>query len=136
MPTPLTPRQRFADHVVDALRGFGPVEARAMFGGFGIFRHGLMFGLIADDQLYFKADDQSAPEFAARGLNPFRYTAKGRATELRYFQAPPEVFDDKQQMTEWAAKGYECALRAQRVKDERSARSAARRKTTPRPRPG
>ncbi len=115
-----TPRQLFAQHVIEAMQGFAPVEARAMFGGFGIFRHGLMFGLIADEQLYFKADDQSVPEFTALGLGPFRYAARGKTTQLGYYQAPPEVFDDAGQMTEWARKGFECALRAQRLKDEKA----------------
>ena len=33
-----------------------PVMGRAMFGGFGIFMDGVMFGLIADSDLYLEVD--------------------------------------------------------------------------------
>ena len=47
----MTAEREFATHVVDLLDAFGPCEARRMFGGFGIFREGLMFALIADGQI-------------------------------------------------------------------------------------
>ena len=37
-------QQDFATHIVDLLEPFGYCEARRMFGGFGIFHQGLMFG--------------------------------------------------------------------------------------------
>jgi DNA transformation protein len=49
--------QEYATHIVDLFESFGHREARRMFGGYGIFRQGLTFGLIADDSLYLKADD-------------------------------------------------------------------------------
>ena len=114
MSRPLTPRQQFAEYVVEAMGVFAPVQARSMFGGFGIFRHGLMFALIVDEQLHFKADALSAPDFMALGLQPFSYLKRGKAATLQYYQAPPEVFDEPAQMAVWARKAYDCALRQQK----------------------
>ena len=61
-------KQVFADHVKERMALFGPVDIRPMFGGFGIYRQGLMFALIADERLYFKTDDLSQPQFEARGF--------------------------------------------------------------------
>ena len=47
----------FASFVIECLQPLGPVSARRMFGGHGIYLHGTMFALIAYDQLYFKVDD-------------------------------------------------------------------------------
>ena len=58
----------FVTHVVDMLEPLGPVSARRMFGGYGIFLDGMMFALVADDTLYLKVDDESRSEFAAAGL--------------------------------------------------------------------
>lgn len=106
-------KQAFANYVVEQMVGFGLVQAKAMFGGFGIYRDGLMFGLIVSDQLYFKVDDQSKQRFVDRGLPPFQYESKGKVSSLRYHQAPPETYDDADEMAKWARVAYDCALRQQ-----------------------
>ena len=49
----------YLDFIKEQMSGFGPVTVRRMFGGAGIFRDGLMFALVADETLYFKADKAS-----------------------------------------------------------------------------
>jgi DNA transformation protein len=104
-------KQAFAQYVVELMSGFGVVQAKPMFGGFGIYAQGLMFALIVDDQLYFKADAQTMGDFAARGLGPFTYEAKGRRTSLKYYQAPPEAYDEPEHMCHWARLAFDCAVR-------------------------
>lgn len=106
-------KQEFANFVVELMAGFAPVQARRMFGGFGIFWQGLMFAIILDDKLYIKVDDVSEPQFARRGLSRFQYETKGRTASLRYCEAPPEVYDEPEQMAHWARLGFECAVRQQ-----------------------
>jgi DNA transformation protein and related proteins len=109
-------KREFADYVVEQMAGFGAVEAKTMFGGFGIYRLGLMFALIMDDQLYFKVDAVSGDAFHARGLRPFTYEARGKASSLNYYEAPPEVFDEPAEMAEWAREAYACAVRKNKPK--------------------
>ena len=61
-------RGEFVAFVVESLRPLGPVSARRMFGGHGIFLDGVMFGLIADDQLYLKADEENRAAYEAEDL--------------------------------------------------------------------
>ncbi len=61
----------FVDNLQSVFELFGPIAAKRMFGGFGIYHDGLMFALVADDELYLKADKQSIPEFETKGLGPF-----------------------------------------------------------------
>ena len=79
---------QFVGFVVESLRPLGPVGARRMFGGHGIFMHGLMFGLIADDQLYLKVDAGNRAAYEAEGLLPFTYPGKGTPIEMSYREAP------------------------------------------------
>lgn len=112
-------RQRqaaFADFVLEQMAEVPDVSKRAMFGGFGIYRGGLMFALIAQEHLYFKASDFLAEEFIALGLPPFVYASKGRSTALKYYQAPESVFEDAEQMAMWSQKSYQCALRTAKAK--------------------
>lgn len=48
-----------AEFLCDALRPLGPVVARRMFSGAGLFCDGLMFGLIFQDAVYLKVDAQT-----------------------------------------------------------------------------
>lgn len=54
-------KRDLADRTASLLMPLGPVRARAMFGGFGIFHEDLMFGLIAFERLYFKIDEDTKP---------------------------------------------------------------------------
>ena len=60
--------REFASHIVDLMEPFGTVEAKRMFGGFGIFHQGLMIALVSDGNLYLKADAQSKSHFEDQGL--------------------------------------------------------------------
>ena len=73
----MTPARVDADFIRDLFAAFGPVTVRRMFWGAGIFRDGLMFGLIVRDVIYLKADDSSTADFEREGCGPFTYT-RGR----------------------------------------------------------
>jgi len=109
-------QQAFAEFVLELMADIPGIGKRAMFGGFGIYRDGLMFALIADEQLYFKASDHLAEDFTALGLQPLLYESKGKAVSLKYYQAPESVFEQSEQMLLWADKAYQCALRAAMAK--------------------
>ena len=102
----------FVDFVIDILAPLGGVGARRMFGGHGLFRDGVMFGLIADDTLYIKADDENRPRFEAAGMGPFVYCRAGRDVALSYYEAPPDLFDDADELCAWARDAHQAALRA------------------------
>ena len=61
-------RSEFVDYLLDLLKPLGGVSARRIFGGYGIFRDGLMFGLVADDQLFIKVDDVCRQDFESLEL--------------------------------------------------------------------
>lgn len=115
-------KRQFASHVVDILQVIGPVYSKRMFGGHGIFLDGLMFGLIADNSLYLKVDDETRPAFNAQGLQPFTYQRKGGSASLSYYQAPEEAMEDLEIMRDWAVPAFEVALRAAARKPQKSPR--------------
>jgi DNA transformation protein len=98
--------------VLESLQPLHGVSARRMFGGHGLFKDGLMFALIADDQLYFKVDHRNRPAFEAHGLQPFTYTGKGRPIQMSYSEAPGEGLDDPEILCDWAREAFAAALRA------------------------
>src|SRR5690606_21755075 len=121
----------YLEHLLDQFAAFGPVDARRMFGGVGIYRNGLMFALVTDDTLYFKTDDTNRAAFEAAGMAPFSFTSRGKRMITSYFEAPAEVFDDPEALVRWARNAHEAALRVNRAK-----RSKAKPKPKSKPKPG
>lgn len=114
----------FVRYVVESLRPLGPVMARRMFGGHGIYLDGLMFALIADDELYLKTDAGNRAAYEAAGLEPFTYHGKGKPIRMSYHEAPSEGFDDPVVLCDWAREAYAAALRARRAAPPRKRRVA------------
>lgn len=106
----------FVEHLKEVFAPFGPIRAKRMFGGYGLYHDDLMFGLISDDVLYLKADKYSSIAFSERGLPPFAYERGGKTMKLSYYMAPQEIFEDAAQAKEWASRAFEAALRARRSK--------------------
>ena len=110
----------FLDFVAEQMTGFGPVNVRRMFGGAGVFRDGVMFALIANEVLYFKADETTVADFAAEGLSPFTYqTRRNPRAVMSYWRAPERCLDDPDEMTEWCHKALAVALRSAKPKKKR-----------------
>jgi DNA transformation protein len=105
----------FPDYVLEQLSGFGGVAARRMFGGSGLFKGGVMFGLIADGELYFKCDDANRPDFEAKKSHPFEYEARGRKIALSYMFVPEDVLEEPALLQQWAAKAYNAALKSRKA---------------------
>jgi len=103
--------QDFASHIVDLLEPFGRCEAKRMFGGYGIFHQGLMFGLIADGSLYLKADAQSREQFVGEGSIAFTYYKQDKPFQLSYYLAPDDFFEDEEACQCWARLAFDAALR-------------------------
>ncbi|MDF1692011.1 MAG: TfoX/Sxy family protein [Zhongshania sp.] len=106
----------FIQFLLEQLQWMGPVTARRMFGGWGLFLEGLMFALVLDNTLYLKADAESRGDFDALGLQPFSYERGGRGIALSYFQPPEEALDDVELLLTWANGAYAAALRSAAAK--------------------
>jgi DNA transformation protein len=107
----------FKEMLAECLDGLGPFQFRRMFGGAGLFQDGLMFALIADDTLYFKADDTNRGMFEAEGCGPFTYQTKnGRNTLMSYWQAPERLFDEPEDMLTFARAAVAAARRSAKPK--------------------
>jgi DNA transformation protein len=91
----------FIEYVLDQFSQWGNVTARKMFGGAGLYRDGKMFGLIADDVAYLKVDDSNRKDFVEAGSSPFK-PYPDKATTMSYFEVPPDVLDDPEELVKWA----------------------------------
>ena len=106
------------DYLHEVFDAFGPIHTRRMFGGWGIYHDGLMFGLYAAGRLYLKTDAHNVVQFEAAGCEPFTYIQRGKAVKLSYWLAPDAVLDEREQAMHWGRSAFEAALRAQSLKNK------------------
>ena len=120
------------DFLIDLFADFGPVTIRRMFSGFGISADGTNFALALRAGLYFRADEQTIPQFEAEGSKPFQYqTSTKTVTVNSYWELPARLFDDSEELSDWARAALAAAQRAalrKRPKARKSAKAAAKRK--------
>jgi DNA transformation protein and related proteins len=108
---------KFTAYLLDLLAPIGPVSARPMFGGVGLFHSGMMFGLIARDEFFLKVGDTNRAAYEAAGEAPFSYETKhGTHTISSYWRCPPDLLDDVETFQAWARQAVEAAVVAARGK--------------------
>ena len=96
----MAPKQDgFKDFILDQLSGLRGVTARAMFGGYGLYRNGTFFGIIHKGRLYFKVSPKTITFYKQHGMKPFRPNVK--QTLKTYYEVPVEVMEDAARLTVW-----------------------------------
>ncbi len=117
-------RNEFAAYVVELMSEWATVSVRKMFGGHGIYLDGMMFALIVEDELFFKADALNVAQFKSEDSHPFTYQSKTRIVEVSYWSAPPACLESPVEMSDWCQSGFAAALRAHSTKDKPRDRKA------------
>ena len=101
------------DFLIELFAGFGPVTIRRMFSGFGISADGTNFALALRGGLYLRADQDTIPRFEAEGSKPFSYQTRAKTvTVASYWTLPERLYDDPEEMTDWARAALAAAQRA------------------------
>ena len=118
----------FLAYVLDQLAGLGAVSSRRMFGGAGLYRDDLFFGLIAQNVLYLRVDDSNRADYTARGLPPFLPDADRPQLSMSYYEVPADVLENAAELIGWARRSVAVAMAAER--GARSVRRSAPRRRT------
>ena len=133
----------FHAFVKELFAGMGAVEIKRMFGGAGVYAEGLMFGLLADDTIHIKANDETMKAaLRAQGSGPFVWSPqngprKGEHIDLGYWRLPEPALDDPDEAVAWGRKALALAKAKAALKPKRQsgialkAKSQAKTKTKP-----
>ncbi len=99
--------------IEDMFAGLGHVTIRRMFGGKGIYHHGLIVAVELRGEMMLKGDAVSAPELEAAGARRWTYEGRaGKLVQMPYWTVPDEAWDDPEAMARWTGLAYAAALRA------------------------
>ena|SRR5438876_11746654 len=102
----------FAEFLREQLTPLGRLTMRRMFGKTGVFCDGVMFGMVADNTLYFRVDDDNRAVFEeAQSFPPLNYEKKGSTIDLSFWRAPDRLFDEPDELLSWARAALAAAHR-------------------------
>ena len=90
----------FRQFVEDQLAGMRGLTCKAMFGGYGLYAGERFFGILFRGKLYFKTGAATRLAYVARGMKPFRPSAK--QTLKTYYEVPVEVLESSDDLLAWA----------------------------------
>jgi DNA transformation protein len=108
----------FVEFLLELFAPLGDVTSKRMFGGYGFFMDGLMFGLVAESTLYLKTDEENKALFENKGLEPFIYEKTNKNVVMSYYQSPEDAVDSSDAMAFWAKSAFAAA---KRTKERKSA---------------
>src|SRR5271169_6346549 len=113
----------FAEFLREQFAPLGPVTMRRMFGKTGVFCDGVMFGMVTENTLYFRVDDQSRGTFKeAESFPPLNYQKKGSTIDLSFWRVPERLFDDPDELVTWARAALAAAHRVAAKRDRTAPR--------------
>ena len=105
--------KEFVSHVRELLSSIGNLSDGTFFGGHALKHSGQQFAMIMGNTLYLRVNDQTRPEYIAKGSKPFSYLARAKRVEVRtYFAAPEELLESKEALLAWARKAISAATGA------------------------
>jgi DNA transformation protein and related proteins len=98
----------------DLFAGFGPVRLGRFFGGEGIWSGDAMIGMIFDDIIYFKTDEETRKRFVAEKCKPFSFLKhkSGETVVTTWFALPDRLYDDPEELAHWAKAALDVARNA------------------------
>ncbi|PIP87284.1 transcriptional regulator [Candidatus Campbellbacteria bacterium CG22_combo_CG10-13_8_21_14_all_36_13] len=103
--------ESYKDYILDLFADWEGVSAKRMFGGWGIFQNGTIFGIIIDGALYFKVDDTNQKDYEDYDSWAFTYMRKEKEVTLSYWLVPEEVIEDREMLSDWALKSLEINIK-------------------------
>jgi DNA transformation protein len=111
----------------DLFQDFGPIALKRFFGGEGIYSGDVMIGMIFDERIYFKTDENTRRNFAVEKSKPFTFKkhSTGETVITTWFALPDRLYDDPDELAGWARAALDVASVAPTVK-RKSAKASAK----------
>lgn len=104
----------FLAYVSEQLGQVTRLSTKRMFGGVGLYADTIFFGIIDDDELYFKVGDSNRAMFEECGMEPFRPYKDERS--MNYYQVPADVLEDLDELVVWVRDAVEVGRASKRSK--------------------
>ena len=99
----------FFEFVQDQLSPWSKIDTKRMFGVLGLYREGLMFGIIAKNMVYLKVDESNKNKYIEAGSTSLK-VFKSNSEVPSYYELPVDVLENGDEFVEWAKESYAIQL--------------------------
>lgn len=135
----MTLSPEYRAYVIELFAPLGPIAIKSVFGFAGLLVGGAMFGVVDSNQrIYLKTRETDRTSYKKEDSKPLlvRPRPKGELVATSYYAIPERLYDEPEELLEWARRACEAAAlspsqkkkRRKRIK-EKSARQPARRRS-------
>lgn len=120
----------FAEFLREQLAPLGRITMRRMFGKTGVFCDGVMFGMVTDNTLYLRVDEENRETFKEAAASPPLNYAKGGGTiDLSFWRVPERLFDEAEEFFAWARAALAAAHRVAATRKRAAPKRKPQRRT-------
>src|SRR5438552_14356432 len=121
--------ETYAEFLREQLAPLGRVTLRRMFGKSGVFCDGVMLGMVTENTLYFRVDDQNRVTFKeAESAPPLNYRKRGSTIDLSFWRVPERLFDEPDELVTWAQAALAAARRVAAKRQSAAPKQKSRRR--------
>ncbi len=115
-------KSAYLDYILcDILPHIEGITFKAMFGGYGLYHRGVIFGIIVEEDLYFKVDETNKADYEAQGSTPFTYeTHNGTKGVMSYWRVPIDILEDQNHIKQWLKISVEISKKIQIKKNKKA----------------
>ena len=106
------------EYILSKLTPHGPITARAMFGGYGIYYGKVIFASLVEGKLFFRVDETNEKDYHSYGSEPFVFEGGKKPAVMPYLTLPEEILENPKQLPRWIEKSKQASLRYRRKKSK------------------
>ena len=77
------------------------VTARAMMGGFTLYKEGKVFAIVEDEKVYLKGDTKTEAWYLEHKAKKFWYMREGKKQYMNYFLVPEDILENREEFATW-----------------------------------
>lgn len=100
----------FIEFIIESLSASGLIQAKRMFGGYGIYKNNVIIGIIINNELYFKTSKETETEYIEYNSHQFSYDKNGKTVKLCYWKVPDEILENRELLKDFANTAYNVSL--------------------------
>ena len=121
----MTLSPEYRAYVIELFAPLGPIAVRSVFGFAGLLAGGAMFGVVDNNRrIYLKTQKHDRAAYEKEGSEPLlvRPRPKGELVATSYYAIPERLYDEPEELLEWARRACEAAAVSPSQKKKRRKR--------------
>ncbi len=81
-----------------------------MFGSYGIYKDGIIIGIVARNELYFKMDNKVVGDLKSFVSEPFTYNISNKLITLSYWKVLPDILDQEEKLANLVSMAFDVSI--------------------------